>query len=126
MVATQLTEESTSRFADIGGRRVHYNEAGSGPAVVMLHGGGPGATGWSNFQRNVGPMSEKHRVLLVDHPGYGQTDFIPPEKEGPSPRASCAVYSISSASTRPAWWATRWAGKTPSPSRSITLSAPTS
>lgn len=94
MVATQLTEESTSRFADIGGRRVHYNEAGSGPAVVMLHGGGPGATGWSNFQRNAGPIAEKHRVLLVDQPGYGQTEFIPPVSEAASTIAARVVRDL--------------------------------
>ncbi|HEY7065858.1 MAG TPA: hypothetical protein VII06_30565 [Chloroflexota bacterium] len=38
------TEESTSRYAQAGDVRLHYHEAGSGPAVVLLHGGGPGAT----------------------------------------------------------------------------------
>ena len=34
---------------------VHYEEAGSdkGTPVVMLHGGGPGASGMSNFGRNL-------------------------------------------------------------------------
>ena len=37
MTATAtITAESTSRFADVGGFRLHYNETGSGPAVVML------------------------------------------------------------------------------------------
>lgn len=76
MVATEITQESTSKFATAGGVRIHYNEAGAGPVVVMCHGGGPGATGWSNFQRNIGPLSEEHRVILVDLPGYGQTDYL--------------------------------------------------
>ena len=32
------------------GKKVHFNEAGSGTeTLVMIHGGGPGASGWSNF-----------------------------------------------------------------------------
>jgi pimeloyl-ACP methyl ester carboxylesterase len=77
MVATSpLTAESTSRFVTAKGTRIHYNEAGTGPAVVMLHGGGPGANGWSNFNRNIGALSERHRVILLDQPGYGQTDYL--------------------------------------------------
>src|SRR4051794_19262150 len=74
MVATsELTAESTSRFAQAGEFRVHYNEAGTGPAVLMLHGGGAGASGWSNFWRNIGPFAEDHRILLVDQLGFGET-----------------------------------------------------
>jgi len=67
------TAESTSRFAQLGNIRVHYNDAGSGPVVIMLHGAGAGASGWSNFYRNIGPLSQTHRVLLVDQLGYGGT-----------------------------------------------------
>src|SRR5438093_13714072 len=77
MVAiSPITAESTSRFVTAKGTRIHFNEAGTGSAVVMFHGGGPGATGWSNFNRNIGPLAEKHRVILVDQPGYGQTDYL--------------------------------------------------
>ena len=40
-----ITEASTSRFVTAGGVKIHYNEAGSGPALVLIHGGGPGASG---------------------------------------------------------------------------------
>src|ERR1051325_8799505 len=73
----ELTEESTSKYAQAGSIKLHYNEAGSGTVVVMLHGGGPGASGWSNFQRNIGPLSGSHRVLLVDQPGFGKSDYVP-------------------------------------------------
>ncbi len=53
-----LTEESTSKFATINEDglshfKIHYNEAGQGEAIVMLHGGGPGASGWSNYYKNI-------------------------------------------------------------------------
>jgi len=50
---------------------VHYNAVGSGEAVVLLHGGGPGAYGVSNFRRNISELAAKRRVIVVDMPGYG-------------------------------------------------------
>lgn len=69
-----LTEQATSKFAQAGNIRVHYNEAGSGFPLICLHGGGPGATGWSNYQRNIEALSQNYRVILPDLPGFGKTD----------------------------------------------------
>jgi 2-hydroxy-6-oxonona-2,4-dienedioate hydrolase len=72
----RLTEEATSRFAQTSRWKLHYNEAGSGPPVVLLHGSGPGATGWSNFGPNLGALSEHFRVLALDAPGWGRSDAV--------------------------------------------------
>lgn len=48
-------------------------ETGSGPALVMLHGGGPGASGYSNYHQNLAALSPRFRVLLVDQPGFGRS-----------------------------------------------------
>ncbi len=56
---------------------LHYEQAGGqrpGTAVVMLHGGGPGASGMSNFGRNVPVFAEHFRTLAVDQPGFGKSD----------------------------------------------------
>ena len=53
---------------------LHYDEAGQGPPVVLLHGGGPGASGMSNFQNNLLVFAERFRTLVVDQPGYGKSD----------------------------------------------------
>lgn len=79
---TAITEASTSRFVTIRDAdtvfRIHYNDTGSGTqTVVMLHGSGPGATGWANFNRNVEPLVDAgYRVLLVDCPGWGKSDPV--------------------------------------------------
>jgi len=80
---SQITEESTSRFAQlkVDGKdmRIHYNEAGpsDGIPLFMVHGGGPGASGWSNFSRNVEPFAEKgFRVVLPDLPGFNKSDEV--------------------------------------------------
>jgi 4,5:9,10-diseco-3-hydroxy-5,9,17-trioxoandrosta-1(10),2-diene-4-oate hydrolase len=70
---TELTEAGTSRTAKAGDTTLHYNEAGQGEALILLHGGGPGASGWSNFRTNIGPMSKHYRCLLVDMPGFGKS-----------------------------------------------------
>lgn len=70
----ELTVESTSRFVQTATHRIHYNEAGSGHAVILLHGSGPGSTGWSNFRTNIGPLAETFHVYAVDMPGWGESD----------------------------------------------------
>ncbi|EHB59292.1 2,6-dioxo-6-phenylhexa-3-enoate hydrolase [Mycolicibacterium rhodesiae JS60] len=46
---------------------------GTDPAVVLLHGGGPGASGLSNYSRNVDALARHHRVVVPDMPGYGRS-----------------------------------------------------
>jgi len=74
---------ATSRYAQAGDLRLHYHEAGpgdaeaAGPPVVLLHGGGPGASAWSNFGRNLGVFAGRFRTLMVDQPGFGRSDKPP-------------------------------------------------
>lgn len=53
---------------------LHYYEAGTGEPVVMLHGGGPGASALSNFGPNLPVFAKQYRTILVDQPGFGQSD----------------------------------------------------
>lgn len=46
---------------------------GDGHPVVLLHGGGPGASGMSNYSRNVDALAASYRVLVPDMPGYGRS-----------------------------------------------------
>nr|WP_203618623.1 alpha/beta hydrolase [Streptomyces bauhiniae] len=69
-----MTAQSTSRFVQTKRFRIHYHEAGQGHPIVLLHGSGPGATGWSNFRPNIEALSSGHRVLAVDMPGWGESD----------------------------------------------------
>ncbi|MEM9729192.1 MAG: alpha/beta fold hydrolase [Myxococcota bacterium] len=62
-----------SRHVAFASRRIFVNEAGSGYPVLMLHGGGPGANGLSNYGRNISPLAEHFRVLVPDMQGYGQS-----------------------------------------------------
>ncbi len=76
------TEAATSRFLNVeeAGKtlRIHFNDCGQGDeTVVLLHGSGPGATGWANFSRNIDPLVEAgYRVILLDCPGWGKSDSV--------------------------------------------------
>lgn len=68
-------EESTAehRLVRVGARDIAVTERGAGQAVVLLHGGGPGASGMSNYARNVDALAQRFRVIVPDLPGYGRS-----------------------------------------------------
>lgn len=68
-MTTTLTEHTVT----VGNRKIFVAEAGSGPAVMLLHGGGPGASGVSNYSRNIDTLAKRYRVLVPDMPGYGRS-----------------------------------------------------
>ena len=80
-----LDRESTRRSAKAGDLTLNYYEAGEptsvggGLPLVMLHGGGPGASAWSNFGSALPGFAEDFRTLLIDQPGFGQSDKPPVE-----------------------------------------------
>lgn len=39
-----------SKFIETAGLRTHYLEAGSGPTLILVHGGGAGADAWENWR----------------------------------------------------------------------------
>lgn len=61
------------RKINVGRRSIQLSEMGEGPPVLMLHGGGPGASGVSNYTRNIAALARHFRVLVPDMPGYGQS-----------------------------------------------------
>jgi len=63
----------TEQTISVDDREIFFTEAGTGPAVVLLHGGGAGATGASNYARNIDALAEHFRVIVPDMPGYGRS-----------------------------------------------------
>jgi 2,6-dioxo-6-phenylhexa-3-enoate hydrolase len=76
------TEQETSGTTHISNldMNLHYNEAGSGETVIMIHGGGPGAAGWSNFSRNFEAFAAGYRTILLDCPGFNKSDAVVPDQ----------------------------------------------
>ncbi|WP_230688805.1 alpha/beta fold hydrolase [Micromonospora sp. WMMD558] len=61
------------RLVRVGARDIAVTERGACEAVVLLHGGGPGASGMSNYARNVEALAQRFRVVVPDLPGYGRS-----------------------------------------------------
>jgi 4,5:9,10-diseco-3-hydroxy-5,9,17-trioxoandrosta-1(10),2-diene-4-oate hydrolase len=78
-----LSKEATRRSAKAGDLTLNYYEAGQptevggGLPLLMLHGGGPGASAWSNFGAALPGFAATFRTLLVDQPGFGGSDKPP-------------------------------------------------
>ncbi|HVX54427.1 4,5:9,10-diseco-3-hydroxy-5,9,17-trioxoandrosta-1(10),2-diene-4-oate hydrolase [Nocardioides sp.] len=79
-----LSREDCRRSGKAGDLTLNYYEAGpatstlgGGLPLVMLHGGGPGASAWSNFGPALPGFASSFRTLLVDQPGFGQSDKPP-------------------------------------------------
>ncbi len=53
--------------------RIAYSVQGAGEDIILLHGGGPGATGASNYSRNVQALAQHFRCWVIDFPGWGQS-----------------------------------------------------
>lgn len=70
-----LTKEQTDRFVDVNGIKIHYNEAGSGPALICTHGGGPGANAWDNTKYAFDALAAHFRTILMDMPGFGESQM---------------------------------------------------
>ena len=79
-MTAELTQEAARRRVDVDGVGLAYYEAGTGSELggglplVMLHGGGPGASSWSNFGPTLPGFAAHFRTLLVDQPGFGGSD----------------------------------------------------
>ncbi|MGY5115386.1 alpha/beta fold hydrolase [Streptomyces sp. 900105755] len=65
-----MTELKHHRVATSLGE-IAVAETGEGPVLVMLHGGGPGASGVSNYHQNLAALARHFRVVLPDQPGFG-------------------------------------------------------
>jgi len=75
LIAAGETFEGTwpfaPRFSDRGGFRMHYVDEGSGDPVVLLH----GEPTWGYlYRRFIGPLAERHRVVVPDHMGFGKSE----------------------------------------------------
>jgi 4,5:9,10-diseco-3-hydroxy-5,9,17-trioxoandrosta-1(10),2-diene-4-oate hydrolase len=70
------TKEETDHVVEVKGISIHYNEAGSGPALICTHGGGPGANAWDNTKWALPWLADHFRTILMDMPGFGESQKL--------------------------------------------------
>ncbi|MDB5961303.1 MAG: alpha/beta hydrolase fold protein [Massilia sp.] len=57
-----------------GGILTNYHDTGEGPPVLLIHGSGPGVTGWANWRLTIPALATRFRVLAPDMVGFGYTE----------------------------------------------------
>ncbi len=65
----------------VDGSPVHVLEGGSGPAVLMLHGSGPGTTGSGAWTATAEALGSSWRMVAPDQAGFGRSP-LPPGSSG--------------------------------------------
>lgn len=73
---------ATSRTVDVAGSPVRVLEAGHGPAVLLLHGSGPGTTGSGAWSATAEVLSPSWRAVAPDQAGFGLTPLRPGSRGG--------------------------------------------
>jgi haloalkane dehalogenase len=74
-----------SRFADVGGARVHYVDEGDGPPLLLLHGNPTYSFLYRDIIRD---LRDRYRCVALDYPGFGLSEpgpgygFTPAEHAG--------------------------------------------
>jgi pimeloyl-ACP methyl ester carboxylesterase len=62
-----------SRFAELASSRVHYDEAGEGDAVLLVHGLGLDLRMWDD---QVPVLAKRYRVVRMDLHGFGKSSAV--------------------------------------------------
>lgn len=68
-------KESDRKFVSAAGHETAYFECGSGAPLLLLHGSGPGVSGWTNWGGVMDELGEHFHVLVPDIAGFGFTEF---------------------------------------------------
>lgn len=86
----ELERASRRHATPCGDGELAWREWGSGPALVLLHGG---FGSWLHWVRNIGPLARGYRVLAVDLPGLGDS-ALPPGPPTPQSVAAPVAHGL--------------------------------
>lgn len=68
-----MTTPELGTIIDVAGIATNVHVEGDGPAVLLLHGSGPGVTAWANWRLTIPVLSGRFRVVAPDILGFGFT-----------------------------------------------------
>src|ERR1700692_4849986 len=69
-IAIAQAQTVAQKDVSVLGFKPHYQDAGRGPVVVLLHGLGGDGSRWAP---NIGPLATDFRVIALDEIGFGQS-----------------------------------------------------
>jgi pimeloyl-ACP methyl ester carboxylesterase len=73
-LASPIAHQAYSHFVTVDQVRLHYQEKGNGPALVLIHGYGASTQDWSEV---FDPLAQRFRVIAVDLKGFGFSEKRP-------------------------------------------------
>jgi len=73
---------TAQRTVAVDGTPVHVVEDGTGPAVLLLHGSGPGTTGSGAWSGTIRALAASWHLVAPDHAGFGRTPLPPGSRGG--------------------------------------------
>ncbi len=73
--AAEAAFPPTGAFVTVNGLRLHYEIAGTGPDLVMIHGASGSLRDLTFSLRD--RLTDRYRVIVVDRPGLGHSDPLP-------------------------------------------------
>ncbi len=71
VTSSMFAQAPETKDAQVFGQKISYMEAGSGPAVILLHGLGGDKTNW---RFNLPALAAKFHVYAIDELGFGASD----------------------------------------------------
>ncbi|SLN63505.1 alpha/beta fold hydrolase [Oceanibacterium hippocampi] len=76
-----MSEAHPRKTVAVGDLALSYREAGTGPALVLLHGIGSNSGSWIH---QLAALGADHRVIAWDAPGYGRSDPLANARPAPA------------------------------------------
>ncbi|MEV5647351.1 alpha/beta fold hydrolase [Nocardia sp. NPDC052254] len=73
-MTTDVSYEGSRKELETNSGLLRYHEAGDGPPLLLLHGSGPGVTGWRNYRGVLAELAAHFRCLVLEFPGFGVSD----------------------------------------------------
>src|SRR5258707_12342676 len=90
-MAEEPTYDGTLREISTDAGALRYHEAGEGPPLLLLHGSGPGVTGWRNFRGILGTFARHFRCPNFGFPGFGVSDYFGGQPIVTAHRTGCTL-----------------------------------
>jgi len=73
-MAIEISYEETLKELHTDQGVLRYHQAGDGPPLLLLHGSGPGVTGWRNYRGVLADFAEHFTCYVLEFPGFGVSD----------------------------------------------------
>ena len=72
-INAQESVAPNGKFATVKGRKIYYEDTGKGVPLLLLHGFFGTCSQWKGF---VPEFSKAYRVIAIDLPGHGRSDYM--------------------------------------------------